>query len=119
MSETTEAATTTNVTPLLSDKVYNILKQIVTIVLPALSTLYFALGGIWGWPYVDAVVGTIAAVTVFLGALIGVSSKTYTNTSTGTINLATGQLSTVQPLENYKKGTTIALAVKDTATTES
>ena len=35
----------------LSNEVYDILKFIAQIVLPAAGTLYFALAGIWGWPY--------------------------------------------------------------------
>ena len=44
----------------LSDKVYDTLKWIVTIVLPALSALYWGLSGIWGWLYAEQVVGTVA-----------------------------------------------------------
>ena len=40
----------------LSDKVYDTLKWIVTIVLPALSALYWGLSGIWGWLYAEQVV---------------------------------------------------------------
>ena len=61
----------------MSNKVYDILKWVVMIVLPAISTLYFALSSIWGWPYAEEVVGTIAAVTTFLGALLGISSAQY------------------------------------------
>ena len=34
----------------MSNKVYDILKFIAQVVLPALGTLYFALAGIWNWP---------------------------------------------------------------------
>ena len=61
----------------LSNKVYDILKFVTTIVLPALGTLYFALSQIWGLPYGEEVIGTITAVTVFLGSLIGISSAQY------------------------------------------
>lgn len=59
------------------NKTYDILKWMVMIVLPALGTFYFALAKIWGLPYGTEIVGTIAAVTTFLGALIGVSTNTY------------------------------------------
>lgn len=62
---------------ILNDKTYNILKHIVQIVLPASGTLYFALSGIWDFPNGEAVVGTIAAVTTFLGAVLGISSSSY------------------------------------------
>ena len=62
---------------ILSDKTYEVLKWTTTIVLPALGTLYFALSGIWGFPYGEQVVGSLAAITTFAGALIGVSTKNY------------------------------------------
>lgn len=61
----------------MSNKVYDILKWIALVVLPASATLYAALSGIWGFPYGDQVVGTIAAVDTFLGALLGISSIQY------------------------------------------
>lgn len=61
----------------LSNEVYDILKFIAQIVLPALGTLYFALAGIWGWPYGEQIVGTITAVDAFLGALLGISTVAY------------------------------------------
>lgn len=61
----------------LSNKTYDILKYIAQIVLPALGTLYFALGSIWGLPYGEQIVGTITAVDAFLGALLGISTAMY------------------------------------------
>lgn len=61
----------------MSNKVYDILKYIAQIVLPALGTLYFALAKIWQFPYGAEVVGTIAAVDTFLGALLKLSSNQY------------------------------------------
>lgn len=61
----------------MSDKVYNVLKWIAQFLLPALGTLYFALAGIWGFPYGEEVVGTITAVDTFLGVLLGIASTTY------------------------------------------
>ena len=61
----------------MSNKVYDILKWIVMIVLPALGTLYFALAGIWGFPYGDAIVGTITAIETFLGAVLCISTAQY------------------------------------------
>ena len=60
-----------------SDKIYQIIKWVATIVLPSLGTLYFALAGIWGFPYGEQVVGTITAIDAFLGALIDISSYNY------------------------------------------
>lgn len=61
----------------MSNKVYDVLKWVVMIVLPAISTLYVALAGIWGWPYADETAGTIAAVTTFMGAVLMFSSAQY------------------------------------------
>ena len=65
----------------LNNKVYDVMKWIVMIVLPALSALYVGLGGIWGWPYIEQVAGSISCVTVFLGALLGISSASYNKSS--------------------------------------
>lgn len=62
---------------LISNKTYDILKWIAQILLPAIGTLYFALAGIWGFPYGEQVVGTITAVDAFLGAILGISTKMY------------------------------------------
>ena len=61
----------------LSNKWYDALKWVAQILLPALGTLYFALAGIWGFPYAEAVVGTITAVDTFLGVLLGISTMQY------------------------------------------
>lgn len=61
----------------LSNKVYDVLKFIAQIMLPAVATLYFALAKIWGFPYAAEIVGTISAVDAFLGALLGISSMQY------------------------------------------
>jgi hypothetical protein len=61
----------------MSNKVYDVLKWVVMIVLPAISTLYVALAGIWVWPYADEVAGTIAAITAFMGAVLMFSTAQY------------------------------------------
>ena len=61
----------------MSNKVYDVLKWLVLIVLPACSGLYAALAGVWCWGYVEQVTTTISAVALFIGALIGVSSANY------------------------------------------
>lgn len=61
----------------MSNKTYDVLKYIAQIVLPALATLYGALAGIWGLPYGEAIVGTISAVDLFLGACLKISSDGY------------------------------------------
>lgn len=61
----------------LSNNAYDILKKFAQLWLPAAGTLYFALSGIWGFPHGEKVIGTIAAVNVFLGVILGVSTKSY------------------------------------------
>lgn len=61
----------------MSNKTYDILKYIAQIALPAVGTLYFALAGIWGFPYGEEIVGTITAVDTFLGVILGISSANY------------------------------------------
>lgn len=61
----------------MENKTYDVLKYIAQIVLPALGTLYFALAKIWGFPFGEEIVGTIAAVDTFLGAVLKLSSNKY------------------------------------------
>lgn len=61
----------------LDDKLYDTLKWVAQIVLPATGTFYFALASIWGFPYAEQVVGTITAVDALLGALLGISTVAY------------------------------------------
>lgn len=61
----------------LSNKAYDILKWVAQIALPALGALYFGLAQIWGFPYGEEIVGTIAVIDTFLGALLGISSAQY------------------------------------------
>lgn len=62
---------------LLNNKIYDFLKWIVMIVIPALTTAYVGLSGIWGWPYAEEVAKTSAVVCVLLGALLGISTAQY------------------------------------------
>lgn len=60
-----------------SNTTYDKLKWVAQYALPSLATLYFALAQIWGLPYAEQVVGTIAALDTFLGLVLGVSTKRY------------------------------------------
>jgi len=62
---------------MLSNKAYDVLKWIALYLLPAAGTLYFALAGIWKFPYGEEVVGTITAIDTFLGVLLGISTAQY------------------------------------------
>lgn len=61
----------------MSNSVYDALKFIAQILLPAIGTLYFALARIWELPLAEQVVGTITALDAFLGALLGISTAQY------------------------------------------
>lgn len=61
----------------LPDKLYDILKWITMIVIPALATAYVGLASVWGWPFADEVAKTAAVVCTLLGALLGISTAQY------------------------------------------
>lgn len=61
----------------MPNKLYDVLKYIALIVLPAIGTLYASLGNVWSLPYVSQITATILAVDTFLGALLGISSINY------------------------------------------
>jgi hypothetical protein len=62
---------------MITGKLYDWLKWIAQIVLPGLGTLYFTLAGIWGLPNAEEIVGTVMAVDLFLGLLLGISQVQY------------------------------------------
>lgn len=61
----------------MSNKVYDVLKFVAQILLPAIGTLYFALAQIWNFPFAEEIVGTITAIDAFLGAILGISTMQY------------------------------------------
>ncbi len=66
---------------LIPDRLYDILKWVAIIVMPALSTFIVGVGGIWSLPYAGQVAATVTAVGVLLGAFLGLSSVKYSNRS--------------------------------------
>ena len=62
---------------MFSNKVYDILKWIALVLLPALGVLYGALAKVWGFPYPSEIVYTITAIDTFLGAVLGISNINY------------------------------------------
>lgn len=64
---------------LVTDKTYDRLKFLSTIVLPALTGLYLTLAPLWHLPKQEEVAATITAINVFLGVIVGVSSKKHQN----------------------------------------
>jgi hypothetical protein len=61
----------------LPDKVYDILKWIVLVFLPALTTLVGVIGSVYGWANLEPILTIMTAVTTFLGAILGVSTAQY------------------------------------------
>ena len=61
----------------IPDKLYDILKWIAVIVIPALVVLIKTVFPVWHIPYADAISTTVAAVGLFIGAIIGVSTVGY------------------------------------------
>ncbi len=70
----------------MNNKVYDILKWIALVALPAITTLWLTLANIWGFPYAEAIGATLAAITTCLGALLGISSIQYQKTLGGKDN---------------------------------
>jgi Putative phage holin Dp-1 len=62
---------------MLNSKVYDGLKQVALVWLPALATFYFAVAGIWHLPDADQVVGSITALDTLLGVVLHVSNSNY------------------------------------------
>ena len=65
---------------ILPNKLYDILKWLVMIVIPAAATLYAALGEVWGFPYIQEIGITATAICTFIGAIIGISTVEYNKT---------------------------------------
>lgn len=61
----------------MSNKLFDILKWIVTVALPALTALYLTLSNIWGWPYAEAIGASATAVIACAATLLGLSSIQY------------------------------------------
>ncbi len=61
----------------LPDKVYDVLKWLTVICLPALGAAYLALAAVWGWPYAEEVSKTVVAICTLLGSLLSISTAEY------------------------------------------
>lgn len=70
----------------LNSKVYDILKWLVQIVLPAIGACYAALAALWGFPCAEQVVGSISAICVLLGACLRISNSNYDGDGVLTVN---------------------------------
>lgn len=63
----------------INNKVYDLLKYLAQIGLPALATFVFTLGPIWDMPRTEDVSQTIVAINVLLGALLVLNQIKYNN----------------------------------------
>ena len=61
----------------LPDRLYDALKWIALIAVPAFASFYAALAPVWGWPFADEISKTANAACMLIGALIGVSTAQY------------------------------------------
>ena len=59
---------------LLPSRVYDVLKWLALIVLPAIGVLVQTLGPVWGWTWADQAATTINAVALTIGVVIGAST---------------------------------------------
>ena len=64
----------------LKNGVYDVLKWICMICIPALTVFYVSCAAIWGWPYANEIAKTSAAVCTLIGALLGISTAEYNRT---------------------------------------
>ena len=70
----------TNLTPVFSDQVYNKLKWLIQIVVPAFSSLYFGASQTLDFlPEPENVIGLCALLSTFIGVSLGISSKNYSS----------------------------------------
>jgi hypothetical protein len=62
---------------MLSNKIYDLLKWIVQLLLPGFATLYMGVADIWGLPYKEEIVATTLSIILFLNFVMGLSSAQY------------------------------------------
>lgn len=68
---------------ILPQKVYEVLRWIVIVVIPAAITLYGVIGNTCHIPYTEVVLTIAGAVDVFLGTVFGISKLAYDNKMNG------------------------------------
>lgn len=67
----------------LPTKLYDFLKFMALVVLPAFSTLYFTLGALWDWNHVETVIGSMSAIDVFLGVVLKAANAGFISSGAG------------------------------------
>ena len=66
----------------MSNKTYDILKWVVTVVLPAFLTFFGVVGATLNLPYTETVLTIGTAFVAMLSTILGVSSVKYANKNT-------------------------------------
>lgn len=66
----------------LPNKVYDVLKWVVLVCIPALTTAYVGLDALFGWGYGDVVAKVSAILCALIGSLVGISTAEYNRTKT-------------------------------------
>ena len=61
----------------LPNKVYDVLKWVVLVVIPACTTAYVGLDSVFNWGYGDIVAKVSAIVCALIGSIIGISTAEY------------------------------------------
>lgn len=61
----------------MKNKHYDTLKWVAIIVIPALAVLVGQVGDAFNWEFTKVTVEVINAIALFLGSVLGVSSKQY------------------------------------------
>lgn len=79
MSQNNRPSGDTQSSLIVNNRLYDKLKFVAQIVLPASGALYFGLAQIWGLPNAEEIVGTITVTDTFLGAVLLISNKQYRN----------------------------------------
>lgn len=61
----------------MKNEIYDLLKKIALVVLPALATLIITIFEIWDIPFGQQIGATITAVDTALGVILGISNYNY------------------------------------------
>lgn len=85
----------------LNNKQYDVVKFLTVTLLPALGTLYFALGQTWGLPHPQEVMGTLLAIQAFIGVIMHISTNQYESSGAK----YSGDLNITQQPDGEKKAT--------------
>ena len=87
----------------LSEKMYNVLKRLAMVWIPAVGTLYGALAATVGLPNPAAVIGVLTAVDAFLGVMLGVSTSMYNAKAAAAAKDISGIITVTQTADGGRK----------------